>query len=71
MTLMASNIEILILFKNNENNRKNLANNMSSIIKIDHQIYPLAPFEIFCPVLALTKVGSVKLNALNCELRNF
>ncbi len=53
---------------------KKLANNMSSIVKIDHQMYPLVPslryfsvsvkiffsppFEIFCPVLALTKVGS-------------
>jgi hypothetical protein len=52
---------------------KKLVNNMSSIVKIDHQIYPFVPhlryfsvsvkiffdpFEIFCPVLALTKVGS-------------
>jgi hypothetical protein len=39
---------------------KKLANNINSIVKIDHQIYPLVPppFEIFCPVLALTKVGS-------------
>jgi hypothetical protein len=38
---------------------KKLANNMSSIFKIDHQIYSLVPpFEVFCPVLALTKVGS-------------
>jgi len=41
MTFMAFNVEILILFKNNENNlkEKKLANNMSSIVKIDHQIY--------------------------------
>jgi hypothetical protein len=40
---MASNVQILKLFKNNDNNRKKLANNMSSIVKIDHQIYPLVP----------------------------
>jgi hypothetical protein len=41
-----SNVQILILFKNNENNRKKLVNNMSSIVKIDHQInlYPLVLF---------------------------
>jgi hypothetical protein len=45
-----SNVQILILFKNNENNRKkkNLANNKSSIVKINHQIYPLvSPFRFF------------------------
>jgi hypothetical protein len=33
MAFMASNVEILILFKKNEN-KKNLVNNMSSIVKI-------------------------------------
>jgi hypothetical protein len=73
MTFIASNVEILILFKNNENKR-NKANYISSIVKIDYQIYPLGyfsvsvkiffgpPFEIFCTVLALTKVGSAGLD---------
>jgi hypothetical protein len=38
-----SNVQILILLKNDENNRKKLANNIRSIVIIDHQIYPLVP----------------------------
>jgi hypothetical protein len=38
---------------------KKLANNMSSIVKIDPSNISFdPPFEILCPVLALTKFGS-------------
>jgi hypothetical protein len=56
---MFSNVQILILFNNNENNRKKVSKyyelyyqNRSSNISFG------LPFEIFCPVLTLTKIGS-------------
>jgi len=56
---MASNIQILILFKNNENNRKKVSKQYSLYCQNRPSNISFGPpFQIFCPVLEPTKVGS-------------